>query len=254
MQTPVQKTESIRMWSWILKIDWVNIWALKWSWLDVSFLVAQLKFANAKLPPRKKLDEVKFKAEIVELYLDNLAKIDWIWDLTNTAWTPVTITDESYWEVWTAYLPIKLKNKNWDNSIITLTTVKAWWSTVTWTSYTTYIWDWTNWEIWATYLVFKSIQTWEITMTYDYTPNTTKTLTYEDLLKALTLYEVVFENTDENGKKFGIKIYKGYASSNLAFDFPEDDDLESTATIPVEFVWYPDDNNKVFEIFDEQSV
>ena len=45
-------------------------------------------------------------------------------------------------------------------------------------------------------------------MSYDYTPNVTKTLTYKDLLKALTLYEVIFENTDENGKKFGIKIYK----------------------------------------------
>jgi hypothetical protein len=62
----------------------------------VSFLIAQLKFANSKLPPRKKLDQVKFNAEIAELYLDNLAKIDGIGDLVNTAGTPVTITDESY--------------------------------------------------------------------------------------------------------------------------------------------------------------
>ncbi|MBT3726220.1 hypothetical protein HOG21_00520 [bacterium] len=73
-------------------------------------------------------------------------------------------------------------------------------------------------------------------------------------MKALSLYEVIFENTDENGKKFGIKIYKGYATSNLAFDFPEDDDLESVSSIPVEFVGYPDGNNNLFEIFDEQSV
>jgi len=26
MQTPVQRSESIRMWNGILKLDWVNIW------------------------------------------------------------------------------------------------------------------------------------------------------------------------------------------------------------------------------------
>ena len=254
MQTPVVKSESIRMWNGVLKIDWVNIWALKWAWLEVSFLLAQLKFANSKLPPRKKLDQVKFNAEIVELYLDNLAKIDGIWDLTNTPWTTQTKTDESYWEVWTAYTPIKLKNKNWNNSIITITSVKAWWTTIGSTSYKTYLWNWINGEIWYTYLIFKSVQTWDIQITYDVTPNAKKTLTYEELLKALNLYELVFENTDENGKKFWIKIYKWYSTSNLAFDFPEDDDLESVASIPVEFIWYPDQYNKVFEIFDEQSV
>lgn len=254
MQTPVQKSESIRMWNGVLKIDWVNIWALKWAWLEVSFLIAQLKFANSKLPPRKKLDQVKFNAEIVELYLDNLAKIDGIWNLTTTPGTTQTKTDESYWEVWTPYSPIKIKNKNWDNSLIVLTSVKAGWTVVGTTSYTTYLWDGINWEIWYTYLIFKSAQTWDIQITYDFTPVTTKTLTYEELLKALNLYELVFENTDENGKKFWIKIYKWYSTSNLAFDFPEDDDLESIASIPVEFIGYPDDNNKVFEIFDEQAV
>ena len=254
MQTPVQRSESIRMWSGVLKIDGINIWALKWSWLEVSFLIAQLKFANAKLPPRKKLNEVKFKAEIVELYLNNLAKLDGIWELVDTSGELETKTDESYWEVGTAYTPIKLQNKNGDNSEITLTTVKAWGSTVTWTSYTTYLWDGINWELGYTYLLFKSIQSWEITMTYDITPNVRKTLTYKDLLKVLSLYEVVFENTDENGKKFWVKLFQWYSTSNLSFDFPDDDDLESVVSIPVEFVGYPDENNKLFEIFDEQAV
>ena len=254
MQTPVQRSDAIRMWNGILKLDWVNIWALKWAWLEVSFLIAQLKFANSKLPPRKKLDQVKFNAEIAELYLDNLSKIDGIWDLVNTAGTPVNITDESYWDVGIAYTPVKLLNKNGDNTIITITNVKAWGTTVTASSYSTYVWDGENGELGETYLLFKSVQAGEITVTYTYTPNATKTLTYKDILKALSLYEVIFENTDENGKKFGIKIYKGYATNNLAFDFPEDDDLESVSSIPVEFIGYPDGNNNLFEIFDEQSV
>jgi len=254
MQTPVQKSESIRMWNGVLKIDGINIWALKWAWLEVSFLLAQLKFANTKLPPRKKLDQVKFNAEIVELYLDNLAKIDWIWTLSNTPGTSQTVTNENYQEVGSAYNPIKIKNKNGDNSLIVLTTVKAWWTTVASSSYSTYIWDGINWEFWFTYLIFKSAQTWVIEITYNYTPTTKKTLTYEEILKALNLYEVTFENTDENGKKFWIKIYKWYSTSNLAFDFPEDDDLESVSSIPVEFIWYPDQYNKVFEIFDEQAI
>ena len=254
MQTPVQRSDSIRMWNGILKLDGVNIWALKGAWLEVSFLIAQLKFANSKLPPRKKIDQVKFNAELAELFLDNIAKVDGIGDLVNTAGTPVTVTDESYWAVGIAYTPVKLLNQNGDDSIITITNVKADGTTVTASSYSTYVGDGENGEVWATYLVFKSAQAGEITVTYTYTPNLSKAVIYKDVLKALNLYEVTFENTDENGKKFGIKIYKGYATSNLAFDFPEDDDLESVASIPVEFIGYPDGNNNIFEIFDEQAV
>lgn len=169
MQNTVKRPETVRMWSWILKINDIDVWAIDSSWIDASFNIVTLKFANASLPPRKKLEKIVFKAEIVELYLD-------------------TINTIFGWEL----------------------------STLDGASNTENLW------------------------------NDRKILTFDDFSKALDLYPIVFENTDSDGKKFWIKINKWFATSNLSFDFPKDDDLESFSKISLEFEWYPDENNKVF--------
>jgi hypothetical protein len=81
-----------------------------------------------------------------------------------------------------------------------------------------------------------------------------KVLTFDDLIHLIATYPVEFVNTDENWKKFGIKIFEGYSSSALNFDFWDDNDLESFSSISVEFTWLADENWKKFEIFDEQWV
>ncbi len=52
MQTQVQNEESVRLWSWILKVNWVNVWLLKEASIELDTAVAQIKADNGKLPPR----------------------------------------------------------------------------------------------------------------------------------------------------------------------------------------------------------
>lgn len=81
-----------------------------------------------------------------------------------------------------------------------------------------------------------------------------KVLTYDDLIRAITLYPVEFENTDADGKKFGIKLFNAYATNSLAMTFPEDDNLEATVEVPVEFGAYVNEDNQFVEIYDEQDM
>lgn len=177
MQNTVINSKSVRLWSGVLKVDWIDIGAIDSAGLDATFKVTHLKFKNAQLEPRKKLEDVTLKADMVELDIVKLQKIYW-WELTTVAGA--------------------------DN------TENAW--------------------------VDRKI------------------LTFDDLINVLDTYEVTFVNTDEDGKQFGVKVLKGYSAGNLAFDFGDDDDLESFSKIPLEFKGLSDSNGKMFEIFDEQGL
>lgn len=174
MQTTVQNEKTVRMWSWILKINDINVWLLNWATLETEILTAQIIADNGKLPPRKKMKSATFKATLLEVNLENLKKI-------------------FGWE---------------------LTTVPA-----------------------------------------DSQTGTKKRLviTYDELIKALELFPVSFVNTIED-KWFWIKFFKAYSSNNITLNFPSDEELDKTMELPVEFQAFPDDNGKLFEIFDEQAV
>jgi len=254
MQNTVQKPDTIRLWSGVLKINWVNIWAIKKAWLDVSYKIAQLKFANAQLPPRKKVDKVVFKTEIVELFLDTIQTI-FGWDMTTVAWVATPITNEAKWTGWVIWKPIKLSNKNGANTSVASIVIKAnWTALVLNTNYAVYVWDGANWEFGYTYITPMTANALVITADYSYTPYASKKLTYDDVIDVLTLNPVTFENTNSDWKKFSLNILQWVATSWLAFDFANDDDLENFASIPVEFEWYPTSENKLFEIYDEQGI
>lgn len=174
-QSSVINSKSVRLWSGVLKFDWVDIGAIDSSALEAVMKTTQLKFKNAQLDPRIQIESVSLKADMVEL---DIVKIN-------------------------------------------------------------------------------SIFGWELT-TIDSASNTEnpghnrKVLTFDDVISVLNTGEVSFVNTDSDGKQFGVKILKGYSAGNLAFDFGDDDDLESFSKIPLEFKGVPDINGKMFEIFDEQ--
>ena len=174
MQTTVQNEKSVRMWSWILKINDINVWLLVWATLETEIITAQIVADNGKLPPRKKIKSATFKATLLEINLENMKKI---------------FGGE-------------------------LTTVPA-----------------------------------------DPQTNTKKRLviTYDELIKALELFPITFVNTIEE-KWFWIKFFKAFCSSNIVLNFPSDEELEKTMELPIEFQAFPDDNWKLFEIFDEQDV
>lgn len=175
MQTQVQKEKSIRLWHWILKVNGVNIWALQDAWIEVEQQTAEIKFKNSKLPPRRKISNVKFKATMVEFNFENIKKI-FGWELTTVE------ADSLKW----------IKKR--------------------------------------------------------------KVLTYDDVLRVIEMYPIEFENTDGAWKKFWIKIFKAYATNSINFTFPSDDELDKTIELPIEFGAFPDENNKYFEMFDEQDV
>ncbi len=175
MQTQVQKEESVRLWNGVLKINDINVGLLKDAWIEVENVTAQIKAHNGKLPPRQRINSVKFKATMIEFNLENVKKV--------FGWTLAVVPEDT--------------------------------------------WAWTPKR---------------------------KVLTYDDLIRAIEMYPIEFVNTNAEGKKFGVKIFKGYATNSMNFNFPDDEDLEATIELPIEFGAYPDENNQYFEIFDEQDV
>lgn len=177
MQTAVQKEDSVRLWSWILKVNNVNIGLVKDAWLETETLVWQIKAHNGKLPPRQKLNWVKFKAIMLEINLENLQKI-FGWELTTIDWV-----------------------SNTDNP-----------------------------------------------------GKTRKVITYDDLIRAITMYPVEFINTNADWEKFWVRIFQAYALNGLTLPFGSDEELEASMEVPIEFGAYPNVDNKYFEVIDEQDI
>lgn len=254
MHTQAQQQQSIRMWSGILKVAWVNLWLWDNFKLAVEYSVLQIKAHNGHLPPKKKVSSVKFTWELYEAYLANFDKIDGFGTLGTVTSTPVSPT----WEVlswWTIWKPIKIANKNGDNTIVTGITVKKDWVALLVSDFNTYVADGSNWDEGYTYIVPVTSQTWTaFTVDYTYTPNAKRTYTIKDIIKALQYYDLVFENVDENGKKFTIKILKWYSIANMELAFVADDNTEDVMKIPFEFTASPDENNNYIVIEDEQAV
>lgn len=177
MQNTVLNSKTVRLWSGVLKVDWVDIWAIDSAGIEATIKVTRLKFKNASLEPRTSIESVSLKAEMVELDIVKMQKI-------------------FGWELTTILAASNTENPGHDR----------------------------------------------------------KVLTFDDLIQLLNTYEVSFVNTDSDGKQFWVKILKGYSVWNLAFDFGDDDDLESFSKIPLEFNGMGNSSGKMFEIFDEQGI
>lgn len=81
-----------------------------------------------------------------------------------------------------------------------------------------------------------------------------KILTFDDVIRKITTYPLEFFGTDEDGNKFGLRIFDAYAISHINWTFPDDYDMEATLELPVEFGAYPNENGKYFELIDEQTI
>jgi aspartate 1-decarboxylase len=120
--------------------------------------------------------------------------------------------------------------------------------------YEVYIGDGSNGELGYTYIVPLTSQSGVLDADYTYTPNTKKTITFSDLSKLVSYYEVKFVNTDENGKEFTLTIPKAYSTENLTLNFVSDDAVDETMKVPIKLTAFPDDSNIMLYIEDEQSV
>lgn len=248
MQTTAQNTKAIRFGSGVLKIDNVNVGLLDNARMTLAYSIAQIKAHNGVLPIKKKIDTAEITAELYEVDLDNIAKIDSHGVLVNTPATAVNVTDEDLGTGLTANTPVALANANGNGAIVTGVTLTAGGTTVTASNYELFV------KGGVCYLLPTANQTGAILIDYTYTPNTKQTITFSDIAKLVAYYEVSFVNTDENGKEFSITIPKAYSGEGLDFGFVSDDAVDETMKVPVKFTAFPDDNNVMIRIEDEQAV
>jgi len=256
MQNSVQKIKSVRFWSGILSISaddwatWVNLGALKDANLNVSKSISEIVVDNAKLPPKVKIDEAVFSANLYEVDLENFQTIDWLATYSSVDTTPVAVVGEALGTGWTIDTPIKLENKNWDNTEVASITIDEDWSALVLdTDYRVYV-DWGY-----TYILPMTAQTGVLDADYTYTPIVSSQQLFQDIIKTLATNRFKFENTDENWKVFGIEFYEGYNRAGIEATFLPDDTTDDAMNIPIEIKAYPVTwSQNLFRIYDEQNV
>lgn len=116
--------------------------------MSVDYSVLQIRAHNGYLPPKKKPNAVEFKAELYEIDVDNLVTVDGAGAKTAVAGSSVSVTDEAHGTGWTQGQPIRLNNKDADNSSVQSIVVKGGGSTLTLnTDYRVFVGDGTNGEL-----------------------------------------------------------------------------------------------------------
>lgn len=191
---------------------------------------------------------VQLTFDLAEINFDNMSVLDGgILNLTTVAGSATPVTDEAHGTGWTVASPIMLNKKNGANTIVSTIVVKSGASTLTAnTDYKTYVGDGSNGSLGYTYIVPLTAQAGAITVSYSYTPNASKKLTFNDSgTKTLKYMRLV--NTDENGKEFRIDIQNGTNFAAISVDFASDvqDDV---AILPIDF------QGDIVEWVDEQAI
>lgn len=198
------------------------------------------KFVNGK--------RIQATFDLAEINFDNMAVLDGgILNLTTTAASPVAVVGEALGTGWVVGKPIRLANKDGDNTIVATIVIKAAGTPLTLTTnYVTYVGDGTNGTLGYTYIVPVTASAAVLTADYSYTPNASKKVTFNDsgnkTLKCMRLI-----NTDENSKTFKIDIENGTNFAPISIDFATDvqDDV---AILPIDF------QGDVLEWVDEQAI
>jgi len=257
MQTSVQKPKSVRFGSGILYVSqddgvtWINLGGLKDATLTATPSIIEVVLDNARLPAKHKREEVLFSANIYEVALDNLQIIDGVATYSSTDDTPVSITGEALGTGWTVDTPIKLANKNGDDTEVASIIIDADATPLVLdTDYRVYVWT-----DGFTYIYPLTAQTGVLDADYTYTPLALKQQVYRDIIQTLSTNRFKFENTDEDGKIFGIEFYSGYNRAGLTAVFLPDDTTDDAMNIPIEIKAeeIPVTNN-LFRIYDQQDL
>lgn len=256
MQNSVQRVKSVRFWSGILSLStdgggsWINLGAIKDANLNVTKSIIEVIMDNAKMPPKVRIDEAVFSASIYEFVLENLQSIDGIATYSTVAGTLQTVTSEAHGTGWTINTPIKTNYKNANNTIVGSIVVKSGATTLTLsTDYRTFVG-----ADGYTYILPVTAQVGAITFGYTYTPNASKEQLFKDVVKTLATNRFKFENTDENGKIFGIEFYEGYNRAGIDATFLPDDTTDDALNMPIEIKARPvTGSQNLFRIYDEQD-
>lgn len=240
-QTTIQKAPAIRQGSVRVQVgasfaSLVDVGALRKPVMKSLSENQEIEFDNVdSLVKFVKGKRVQFTFDLAEVNLTNLAVLDGgIVNLSTVAGSATPVTDEAKGTGWVIGTPIKLNNKNGANTIVSTIVVKE--NAVTLvlnTDYRTYVADGTNGELGYTYIVPVTARTLAITVSYSYTPNASKNVTF-NASGSKTLNCMRISNTDANGKLFQIDIENGtnFAPISMTFAGDVQDDV---AILPVDF-------------------
>lgn len=252
-QTTIQKTPAIRKGAVKVQIGndfntLVDIGALRKPVMTSLAENQSIKFDNVnELKKFVNGKRIQMAFDLCEINLTNLATLDaGLVTLSVTAGVATPVTAEAKGTGWVVGKPIKLTNKNGDNTIVASIVVKAGGSALLLTTnYVTYVGDGTNGELGATYITPVTANALAITADYSYTPNASKKLVFADS-GTKTLKVMRISNTDENGKVLKIDIENATNFSAPVITFAGDD-ADDVATLPITF------QGDLVEITDEQQ-
>lgn len=252
-QTTIQKTPAIRKGAVKVQIGndfntLVDIGALRKPVITSLAENQAIKFDNVdELKKFVNGKRIQMAFDLCEINLTNMATLDaGLVSLSVVAGSATPVTAEAHGTGWVVGKPIKLLNKNGDNTIVASIVVKAGGSALLLTTnYVTYVGDGSNGELGATYIVPVTANALAITVDYSYTPNASKKLVFADS-GTKTLKVMRISNTDENGKVLKIDIENATNFSAPVITFAGDD-ADDVATLPITF------QGDLVEITDEQQ-
>ena len=252
-QTTIQKTPAIRKGAVKVEIgdnfaSLVDIGALRSPALTSLAENQAIKFDNVdELKKFVNGKRIQMAFDLCEINLTNMAKLDaGLVNLATVAGTPVAITGEALGTGWVQGQPIKLANKNGDNSEVSSIVIDAGGSALVLnTDYRVYVGDGSNGVLGYTYIVPITANALVLDADYSYTPNASKKLTFNDS-GTKTLKVMRISNTDENGKTFSIDIENATNFSAPVITFAGDD-ADDVAVLPITF------QGDIVEIVDEQQ-
>jgi len=252
-QTSIQKSTAVRKGAVKVEIgdnfaSLVDIGALRNPQINSKAENQAIKFDNVedlKKFVNGKMIEMTF--DLCEINMTNLAVLDaGLIAITTVAGSATPITSEALGTGWTVGQPIKLANKNGDNTEVSSIVIDAGGSPLLLnTDYNVYVGDGTNGTLGYTYIVPVTVQAGVLDADYSYTPNASKNITFNDS-GAKTLKVMRITNTDENGKEFRIDIENATNFAPISIDFAGDDE-EDVAVLPITF------EGDVVEIVDQQQ-
>lgn len=256
MQTSVQNAKSIRLGSVICRVNGVNIGALANAKFTAEVETLTLSAHNAKLPPSKKVSKVSLSCESWEIDVARLQVLDGLGTVTQLPSETKAVVGEQLSgagmvAVGTVFT---LDKSSSTGSVVTAVTVKNDTTTVQPADYTLFVNPATNkCQIRFTKAVTVA-QGKKLTIDYTYQSHTAVQYTVADVNSVIGLYPVEFVNTNKDGKEFVIGLYSAYQANGIEWGFQADDKLDDVMSQSLEFVAFPDGDNLLYYIRDEQGV
>lgn len=255
-QTTIQEQEAIRKGSVRVLIgddfdNLVDIGALRNPIITSLAENQRIEFDNVdSLEKFVKGTHVQVTFDLAEINFDNLSVLDaGMINLTTVAGSLVSGAEQIVSAgAWNYSQFIKIENQNGDGSAITVNSVTGGTDGALVEDTDFYVGQNENGDYGIFVLDTVDVTTLNqtITIDYDYTPNASKKLTFnEQGNKTLKVMRII--NTDENNKTLKIDINEGTNFAPISIDFAGDEE-DDVAILPIDF------QGKIVEWVDEQQV